>query len=78
MQTTERMTTYFVNSEEQKTEEHKLKVRTVLEEAGFRQAENYDLTRDEGHHTYSNYDEEIPIHQSERFTATYKGPTPVS
>jgi len=78
MQTTERLTTYYVNSEAQSTQEHKLKVRAVLEDAGFTPAENYDLTRDEGHHTFSNYNEEIPIQQNERFTATYKGPTPVS
>jgi hypothetical protein len=78
MQTATGTATYFVNSEAQTTTEHKLKVRVVLENAGFKPAENYDLTRDEGHHTYTNYDEEIPIHEYERFTATYKGPTPVS
>jgi hypothetical protein len=78
MQTATRTTTYFVNSEAQTTTAHMLKVRVVLENAGFKPAENYDLTRDEGHHTYTNYEEEIPIHEHERFTATYQGPTPVS
>jgi hypothetical protein len=71
-------TTYFVNSEPEATEESKLTVREVLEDADFKPAENYDLTRDEGHHTFTNYDEEIPIHEGEHFTATYKGTTPVS
>ena len=78
METAQKTTTYFVNSEEQKTAEHKLAVRSILEDAGFKPAENYDLTRDEGHHTYSDNAEEVPLHEGERFTATFKGPTPVS
>lgn len=78
METKIETTTYYVNSEAQTTSAQKLTVRAVLEDAGFKPAENYDLTRDEGHHTFTNYDEEIPIHHDERFTATYKGVTPVS
>ena len=70
--------TYFVNGEKQVTTEHKLTVRTILANAGFDPAEQYKLERDEGHHVYTDYDEAVPLHEGERFTATYLGPTPTS
>ena len=70
--------TYSVNGENQVTEQHKLTVRQILEDAGFVPVEQYDLTRDDGHHTYTSYDEEVSLHDGERFTATYKGPTQTS
>ncbi len=69
---------YTVNGEEETTAQHKLTVRQILENAGFKPAENYDLTRNEGNHAYHNYDEDVPLHEDEAFTATFKGPTPVS
>jgi phenylalanyl-tRNA synthetase beta subunit len=74
----EKVTKYFVNGEAETTTEHKLKVRDVITGAGFTPAENYELTRDEGNKTFDDLDEEIPIHEGERFTATYKGTTPTS
>lgn len=74
----ERTIVYFVNAEEQTTDERKLTVRQILENAGFTPAEDYRLTRDNGDHDFTNYDEEVPIHEDERFTATFLGPTPVS
>jgi hypothetical protein len=71
-------TAYYVNGEKQQTQEHKLRVRAILANAGFTPVENYTLERDEGHHRYADYDQEIPLHEHERFTAIYKGPTPVS
>ncbi len=71
-------TTYYVNGEEQTTDQHKLTVTQVLENAGFSPATDYRLSRDDGHHDFENYDEEIPIRKDERFTATFLGPTPVS
>lgn len=70
--------TYFVNGEREQTYEHKRTVRAILTDAGFTPVENYQLERDEGHHIYPNFDEEVPIQQDERFTALYKGPTQTS
>ncbi len=75
---THRETMYFVNGKPQETTEHKLTVRAILEHAGFAPAEQYQLVRDEGHHVFTNPDEEIPVHKGERFTALFQGPTPVS
>jgi len=69
---------YFVNGEEQTTAEHKRSVHEILADAGFSPVEEYQLTRDEGHHTYTSYDEEVPLHDHERFTATFTGVTPTS
>lgn len=71
-------TKYYVNGEAQTTDEHKLTVRQILENAGFTPAEQYELIRDEGHHKYTNLDEEVPLHKGERFTAKFTGVTPVS
>jgi len=73
-----RTITYFVNGEPQKTDERKLTVREILTNAGFTPAEDYELVRDHGHHKFTDLDQEVPIHKRERFTALFKGPTPVS
>ncbi|WP_410597871.1 hypothetical protein [Amycolatopsis sp. lyj-23] len=69
---------YFVNGEQFVTDEPKLTVRAILENAGFTPAEEYRLTRDNGHHVFDDYETEVPIHDGERFTATFLGPTPTS
>lgn len=69
---------YFVNGERQFTDEKKLTVAMILEHAGFKPANQYQLTRDEGEFVYTNYDEEVPLHKHERFTALFLGPTPTS
>ena len=69
---------YFVNGEQQTTEEHKLTVDEILERAGFTPPGEYELTRDEGHHVFTSGTEEVPVHKGERFTATFGGPTPTS
>jgi hypothetical protein len=69
---------YFVNGEPQTTATHKRTVIEILELAGFTPATDYDLNRDNGHHQFSDYAEEVPLHDGERFTATFKGPTPTS
>ena len=69
---------YFVNGEAEHTTEHKLKVEEILQRAGFTPATQYRLTRDEGQHAYTNYEEEVPLHDGECFTATFIGPTPTS
>jgi len=69
---------YLVNGETEQTNEQKLTVAQILESAGFTPFDEYQLTRDEGHVTYTNYSEEVPLHDGERFTATFTGPTPTS
>lgn len=49
--------TYFVNGEPQTTDEHKLTVREILTSADFDQVTDYRLTRDNGNHTFEDYDE---------------------
>jgi len=70
--------TYYVNGESQTTDRHKLTVRAILTNAGFTPAEDYRLVRDAGNNTYTNLDEEVPLHESEKFTALFQGPTPTS
>jgi hypothetical protein len=69
---------YFVNGEEQTTSEHKLTVDEILVHAGFTPPAEYELTRDRGHHVFTDGSQEVPIHKDERFTATFNGPTPTS
>jgi hypothetical protein len=69
---------YFVNGEERNTSEHKLTVDQILADAGFTPTAEYELTRDEGHHAFTDGSEQVPIHKDERFTATFNGPTPAS
>jgi hypothetical protein len=69
---------YLVNGEQFHANEHKLTVRQILEAAGFTPVEEYRLTRDHGHHVFDDYDIEVPIQDTERFTATFLGPTPTS
>lgn len=70
--------TYFVNAEPSVTAKHKLTVRALLESAGFKPAEEYRLTRDQGNRRFDDYEEEIPLHDGERFTSTFLGVTPTS
>jgi len=74
----EQHTIYFVNGERQSTDKRELPVKAILANAGFDPIANYRLTRDEGNHPYTDYDQEVPIREGERFTATYVGPTPTS
>ncbi len=69
---------YTVNGEVQTTTSKDLSVGTILTNAGFTPVSEYNLERDEGHKVYSNPDEVIPIHEGEKFTALFKGPTPTS
>ncbi len=77
---------YYVNGEEEvheydkgpDREEFSLSVREILAEAGFTPVEDYELTRDSDNHEFESLDERVPIKFGERFTATYKGDTPVS
>ena len=70
--------TYFVNAEAQRTERTELKVKEIIEVAGFTPFSDYRLTRDEGHQAYDDYDYEVRLHEGECFTATFIGITPTS
>lgn len=70
--------TYFVNGEGLTTHEDDLTVRQILTAAGFTPVEQYRLTRDKGDHVFTDYDHKVELHEDERFTATYVGPTPTS
>ncbi len=70
--------TYFVDGEEQVTEEHKLTVAQILENAGFTPATDYILTRQNGHHDFTDYNQEVPLRNGERFTTRFIGVTPTS
>ena len=75
---TERATIYFVNGERQVANQDDLTVRQILEGAGFKPAEQYQLIRDHPHHVYTDVSQTVEIHQEERFTAIFQGPTPTS
>jgi hypothetical protein len=69
---------YFVNGERMETSEKKLSVTIILETAGFKPAQDYWLVRDNGNKKFEDYEEEIPIHSEETFTAIFRAQTPVS
>ncbi|MHB8555893.1 MAG: hypothetical protein ACYDCB_09610 [Candidatus Dormibacteria bacterium] len=74
----EREVKYFVNGEVQQSTERRLTVKVILTRAGFTPASDYDLTRDGDKHPFKDQDEEVELHEDERFTATFVGPTPTS
>jgi hypothetical protein len=69
---------YSVNGEPQETVDHKLTVTQILTNAGFTPPGDYELTRDAGNQVFNDVNEEVPIHEGEKFTATFRGPTPTS
>ena len=73
-----RVTTFYVNGEALITEQHKLQVREILTLAGLTPPEQYRLIRVNGNKECENLDEEIPVHNDEKFTALFRGETPVS
>lgn len=72
-------TVYSVNGEEESTTDAEVTVRQILEDAGFKPAEEYTLKSQDPPHDYdSNYGESVKIHPQQRFEALHKGPTPTS
>lgn len=69
---------YFVNGEVQYTEEDPVTVKLILEKAGFTPPDQYELIRDKDQHKYKNLDDKVEIHNGDRFTALFVGPTPTS
>ena len=71
--------TYYVDNEPQETTERILTVRQILEKAGDDPATHYLLElRGDQQVPHRNLDEEIKLHQNERFAAIFTGETPVS
>jgi len=70
---------YFVNGEEETSDKSELKVKEILESAGFTPATDYTLASENPPKDFdSRYDESVNIHPNERFQAKFKGPTPTS
>lgn len=70
---------YFVNGEKETTTKPDLKVREILENAGFTPATDYSLASENPPKDFdSRYEEAVKIHPDERFQAKFKGPTPTS
>lgn len=69
---------YFVNGEEEFTETAEVKVKDILEDAGFTPATDYILAGENPPREYTNPEEVIKVHPNERFQAKFKGPTPTS
>lgn len=71
--------TYFVNGEAEHTSEKELSVGSILQNAGFTPPTDYTLSGENPPQDFdSRYDELVKLHQNERFTARFKGPTPTS
>lgn len=70
--------TYFVNGEPETTTERELTVQAILESAGFTPAADYVLTSENPPRTFTDQNERVKLHEHERFTAIFKGPTPTS
>jgi hypothetical protein len=71
--------TYFVNGEKEKTDRPKLTVRAILEGAGFIPVTDFTLkSKDPKLNFKDHYDEEVEIHEDQRFHALFKGVTPTS
>lgn len=69
---------FYINGEMYETASHKLTVRQILELGGFLPVDNFRLTRENGDKTITDMNQDLSIHNAERFTATFNGPTPVS
>lgn len=71
--------TYFVNAERETTEAAELKVREILEKAGFKPADDWTLkSLDPKKDFDTHYEEEVHVHEDQHFEALHKGPTPTS
>jgi hypothetical protein len=75
----ERTITYYVDNEPQTTTSHELTVRQILANSGNDPATHY-LVELQGDHQvpFKNLDEELKLHEHEKFAAIFTGPTPVS
>lgn len=74
----DRTISLWINGEKYETSSHKLTVRQILEIGGFTPPEQYRLIRENGDKIFTDMNQELPIHEDERFTATYGGRTEVS
>ena len=72
-------TKYFVDNESQTTDQKELSVRQILVNSG-NDPETHYLVEIKGDHQvdHKNLDEQIHIHENEKFAAIFTGTTPVS
>jgi hypothetical protein len=71
---------FTVDGENVETTDPTLTVRQILTLAGYETVENYYLRRVTGNHqeTLNNLDQELRVHEKEKFVAVFNGPTQVS
>lgn len=68
--------TYYVNDVAFETDDKKLRAKEILEIAGYKPYTDYILIRMNGHKVLDDYEEEMPIHDDERFEAVWKSQEP--
>lgn len=70
---------YFVNGEKEISQQASLTVGQILDLSGFTPIEEYTLKSENPPRDYaSNYNDDVTIHENQRFQARHKGPTPTS
>jgi len=70
---------YFVDAEEQTTTEAILTVEQILTKAGLDPASHYLIElRGDQQIPHQNLNEQLRIHEKERFISVFSGPTPLS
>lgn len=76
------VTTFFVDNEEIQTDQKTLMVREILAKSENTPVENFSLMEEKNNENpakrYDDLDEEINVHEKQRFVALFKGATPVS
>ena len=75
----ERLIVYFVDGEKQETSNPILTVAQILEKAGLDPKTHY-LVELQGEHQIKHLDpnEELRLHEHEKFISVFSGPTPLS
>lgn len=75
----ERLIVYFVDGEKQETGDPILTVAQILEKAGLDPKTHY-LVELQGEHQIKHLDpnEELHLHEHEKFISVFSGPTPLS
>ena len=79
MEAHDKIITYWVNGERETTDQEVLTVGAILSHAEFTPKTDYTLRSEDPKRDYdSNYDEQIKLHEEQRFEALHKGPTPTA
>jgi hypothetical protein len=71
--------TFFVDGEKLETSHHSLTVAQILEIAGLDPKTHYLIELRGGHQVkFENLNEELHLHEDEKFISVFSGPTPLS